>query len=109
MPRVQCPDPGSANVLRGVLVIRQSVSSSGGYRMRRARGVFPGRSLKAMAHWTDTQIWIATTGERLPAGELLKRYRRELHGVSLCCAVFTVRAGGTVWSRVPEPAPNGAK
>jgi hypothetical protein len=55
-----------------------------------------------MAHWTDAQIWISHTGVRLSAGELLTRYRAELRGVSLCCAVFTVRAGGTVWTRIPE-------
>jgi hypothetical protein len=53
-------------------------------------------------HWTEAQIWINTQGERLTAGELLTRYRVELRGVSLCWATFSVHAGGTVWSRLPE-------
>jgi hypothetical protein len=52
-------------------------------------------------HWTDAQVWESDkSGTVMTAGALLKLYRAELRRVSLCCATFTVHAGGESWKRI---------
>lgn len=52
-------------------------------------------------HWTESQTWKnRTTGEVKTARAILDAHRRELIGVSLCCATFSIHVAGASWDRI---------